>query len=146
MIKTSRTRKIMPTFVLTDVLGTFPRIVMYLLAFSLAIFIICFGAIVTNLLCVCNYSGRSRCLESLLDDFVYKLRKHTRTAHSDIGNWMKLCKWKMTRRKMNTSDDFTRMCYYIQCGDGDGDMSRFSVLFKRIWADVSSYEQFHEFH
>lgn len=80
----------MPIFVLTDVLGTFPRIVMYLLAFSLAIFIICFGAIVTNLLCVWNYSGRSRCLESLLDDLVYKLRKHTRTTHSDIGNWMKL--------------------------------------------------------
>lgn len=50
---------------LTDVLGTFPRIVMYLLAFSLAIFIICFGAIFTNwFLCQKLIWGCWRCLES----------------------------------------------------------------------------------
>lgn len=67
-------------FVLTDVFGTFPRIVMYLLAFSLATFIICFGAIFTNLFLSETVPGYSRCLESYFATSICKEIKHTRQA------------------------------------------------------------------
>lgn len=70
-------------FLLTDVLGTFPRIVMYLLAFSLAIFIICFGAIITDWFFVWYYSGCSRCLES----FAWRLLLQQNTPVQLEWNW-----------------------------------------------------------
>lgn len=71
-------------YILTEDLGTFPRIVMYRLAFSLATRIICLGAIVER----CGW-----------DDFVgIKLNQESVRGRSEIGYLTGLDKWQKDDR------------------------------------------------